>query len=292
MPAMQVIPIFHNETNTFTYVVTKDDEALIIDPVLDYSYELGRISFASLENLLEVIEKSRCKVLGVLDTHFHADHLTGSFYLKSKLGCPSIIGQGFLKNQAYFARIFGLEKVIAEGPKAYDQLVEHGQVISLGKFNIEAISVAGHTPSCMAYHIDDAVFLGDAVFMPKIGSGRTDFPGGSAYDLIHNLREHILSLPDDTRIFVGHDYPSGEAKPQNQTTVKETRQNNFMLNDNVSEEEFIVRRNERDKTLAPPRLMMQASQVNIFGGRLYFSDPHHKYLKLPLSVKPSPHFYI
>lgn len=269
---MQIKPFFHQDTKTFTYVVYKDNDAVIIDPVLDFNQSSTTIGFNALDEIVAFIEKEHLEPKVVLDTHMHADHMSGAYYLKKRLKVKSAIGRNFLTSQEYFAKYFEM----AVPKNAYDILLEEG-TSSFGQIKVKTMFTPGHTPSCAAYLIEDALFSGDALFNPELGCGRCDFVGGSALDLYNSITKKIFAENPDTRIFVGHDYPkAGEPKPE--TSVKATKEQNILINAKTSKEDFIEVRTKRDQSLSPPMLMPYAIQVNICGGKL-----PEKFLKVPIS---------
>jgi glyoxylase-like metal-dependent hydrolase (beta-lactamase superfamily II) len=260
---MQVKPFFHLESSTFTYVIydEKTLDALIIDPVLDFDPLTFKPSLTSLKEVISFIEQHSLKPQMVLDTHLHADHLTGAYYLKERLNIPSAIGKNFLISQEYFCKFYEIEKT-----DAYDLLLEEGQV-ACKNFDLKVIFTPGHTASCTAFLINNALFCGDTLFNPDIGCGRADFPLGSAQDLFYSIKK-IYNLPDSTQIFVGHDYPKDGNSPRANTSIMLSKKQNIMINDQVEEARFIYERQKRDQGLPAPRLMNFAMQVNILGGRL------------------------
>lgn len=271
---------FDNSTSTFTYVVydPQSKDAIVIDPVVDFTPESGQFSLSGINEICNFINSQKLMVRLVTDTHVHADHITGTYFLKKRLGVESAIGQGFIQVQEHFAKRYQLDMSQYERP--YDHLLSHNQQLSLGTLRLKTLHTPGHTPSCCAYLIDDALFSGDALFKPEMGCGRTDFPGGCAQTLYRSITEQIYTLPDHTRIFVGHDYPKDGQEPQPQTSVFSSKTDNVLINQTTTEQDFVKERTDRDQSLAPPRLQLFCMQINILGGQL----PDKNFLKIPITV--------
>jgi glyoxylase-like metal-dependent hydrolase (beta-lactamase superfamily II) len=281
----QVRGFFDTRTWTWTYVVydptTKD--AVVIDPVHDFDPASGRTWTASVDAVIEFVQGLGLKVHLQLETHAHADHLSGSQVLKHALWAPVAIGAAIQAVQAVFAPVFNLGDDFPADGSQFDRLIQDGEGITLGSLRIEAMSTPGHTPACMSYRIGDAVFTGDALFLPDVGVGRCDFPAGSAADLYASVTGKLYALPDDTRVFVGHDYPPAGRDPAAHTTIGASKAQNQHLRAETSEAEFVAFRTERDAGLAPPRLLLPSIQVNINAGRLPEPEDNGKrYLKIPL----------
>ncbi len=276
---IRVEPFFHQDTSTFTYVVFDEltRDALIIDPVLDFDPISAKISDDSLQIIYSFIVENKLQTQLVLDTHIHADHLTGSYIAKKHLGVKSAIGRGFLLSQAYFSLLYQIDPSAFE--PAYDDYFSHQEERLCGSLKITTLFTPGHTPTCSSYLIGDRLFVGDVLFNPSLGCGRTDFPGGSAEDLYEAVDQQIFTLPDDIRILVGHDYPSENNLPLCQSTVLEQKHHNVMLNRNLTKAEFIAKREDRDQNLALPRLFFYAMQINLLGGQL----PKDNFLKIPIT---------
>ena len=277
---------FDPATYTLTYVVYDEDsrDAVIIDPVLDYDPLASQTSVESVDELVAFVEGERLNVHFILETHAHADHLSGSQPLRKRLEAPVAIGEDIRIVQETFKNVFDLEELATDGSQ-FDKLISDGEKVSAGTLQIEAIATPGHTPACMTYKIGDAVFTGDALFMPDYGTGRCDFPRGSADDLYVSVHEKLYALPDETRVFVGHDYQPGGRDLAYETTIGESKKSNKQLTLATTKEEFIKFRTERDATLSPPRLIFQSVQVNVDAGRI--PKPHGneiRYLRLPLNL--------
>jgi len=273
-------PFFDPATWTVTYVVHDGAAAAIIDPVLDYEPKSGRTATRSAERVIEFVRAHRLRVEWILETHAHADHLSAAPYLRAQLGGRIAIGERIREVQAIFREVFNLEK---ELPK-FDYLLAERERFAIGALEAEAIHVPGHTPADMAYRIGDAVFVGDTLFMPDVGTARADFPGGDARTLYRSIRR-LLALPPETRIFVCHDYPPNGREPRWETTVGEQRAANIHVRDGVSEHEFVAMRTARDRTLEMPTLILPSIQVNIRAGELPLPEANGRsYLKIPLNA--------
>jgi glyoxylase-like metal-dependent hydrolase (beta-lactamase superfamily II) len=278
---------FDQATSTLSYVVydAQSLDAILIDPVLDYDPSASVISTNSLMRLRTYIKKNKLRVRLILDTHVHADHMSGAFYAKKIFAAPRAIGEDFRKSQAYFAPFFGLEDELKLYEPAYDFLLKHNQITTAGSLSIKTLLTPGHTPSCSSFLIDDALFVGDALFMPELGCGRTDFPGANAQTLYYSVKNYIYTCDEQTKIYVGHDYPAAQAEPRFMSTVGESKQKNIMLDNHISEEEFIFKRQQKDQTLQPPKLLIPAMQINILGGQLpQANKQEQRFLRLPLSL--------
>lgn len=278
-----ITAFFDSVTGTLTYVVADPEtrRAVIIDGVADYDPASGTLSHASADRVVEFIRSTGLTVDWVLDTHVHADHLTATPYLKDALGGRSGIGAHIADIQSLWRGVFNMPYVAADGTP-YDRLFGDGDTFSLGNIGARVIHTPGHTAADITYLIGDAAFVGDTLFMPDYGTARTDFPGGDAHTLYASIRK-IFALPDETRIFVCHDYlPETRTDIRWESTVKEQRKSNKHVHDGVSEDEFVKLRRERDAKLTTPRLLYPSLQVNIRGGHLPEPDTNGTvYLKIP-----------
>ena len=276
---------FDEATFTVTYLVADPETraAAIIDPVLDYDPKAGRTSTKSADAVLDAAKRGDFKIVWILETHAHADHISAGAYLREKTGAKIVIGEHITHTQAIFAPIFNMKGFKADGAD-FDRLVKDGEKIKLGAMDIEVLFTPGHTPACISFKIDDAVFVGDTLFMPDYGTARADFPGGDAGALYRSIKR-ILSLPPATRLFMCHDYkPAGRDHYVWETTVSEQHAKNIHIKDGVSEAEFVAMRQTRDKTLAKPVLILPAIQVNIRAGRMPAPDDNGiVYLRIPLN---------
>ncbi len=273
---------FDAATHTVTYLVwdPATRAAAVIDPVLDFDPNAGRLSTVSADAVISAAAEENLRIDWILDTHAHADHLSGADYLRRLTGAKLGIGALITKVQKAFVPLFG---VTSNAPDAhvFDLLLKEGDTLPLGNLEIRVLHTPGHTPACVTYLIDDMAFVGDTLFMPDYGTARADFPGGDAATLFRSIHK-ILALPSETRVFVGHDYlPKSRDTFVWETTVAEERASNVHVHEGVSEHDFVEMREARDKTLAAPRLILPALQVNIRAGALPPAEADGKvYLKL------------
>ena len=281
------VQAFHDtDTFTITYVVSDPETgtAAIIDPVLDYDPNSGRTSTASADAVLAYVNENKLGVAWILETHVHADHLSGAPYLREKVGGKAAIGDHVTNVQETFKGVFNLKDLATDGSQ-FDHLFADGEKFNIGGIEARVIATPGHTPACITYVIGDAAFVGDTLFMPDFGSARTDFPGGSATQLYDSIQK-ILSLPDETRLFMCHDYKApGRDEFAWETSVAEQRAANIHISDSVSREQFIEMREGRDSQLGMPKLILPSLQVNLRAGQL--PDPEDndiRYLKIPLDT--------
>ncbi|HEX7761659.1 MAG TPA: MBL fold metallo-hydrolase [Caulobacteraceae bacterium] len=276
---------FDPATFTVTYLVADPATAMaaIIDPVLDFEPKAARLSTASADAVLAAARNRGLSVRYVLETHAHADHLSAADHIRKATGAQVVIGAVITEVQKVFIPLFEAQDVVPDGG-VFDRLVADGDQLPLGELTISALHTPGHTPACVTYLIGDAAFVGDTLFMPDYGTARSDFPGGSARSLYRSIRR-ILALPPQTRVFVGHDYlPAGRSDFRWQTSVAEQRAGNVHIHDGVGEEAFVAMREARDKTLAPPTLILASLQVNIRAGALPPPSASGRvFLKLPVT---------
>ena len=278
--------IFDPSTWTVTYVVYEaaGTACAVIDSVLDYDPKSGRTSTASADKVIDFVRSKDLQVAWILETHAHADHLSAAPYLKAQLGGQTAIGAHITAVQKVFKGVFNLEADFAVDGRQFDHLLADGQSLPLGRLQLQALSVPGHTPACMAYRVGDAVFVGDTLFMPDVGSARCDFPGGDARALYKSVQK-ILSLPPQTRLFMCHDYPPEGRAVHYETTVAAQRAGNIHLKESISEDEFVRMRTARDATLAMPVLILPAVQLNIRAGEMPPPEANGvAYLKIPLNT--------
>jgi glyoxylase-like metal-dependent hydrolase (beta-lactamase superfamily II) len=277
-------------TFTLTYVVYDPQtlDAVVIDPVLDYDPLASQTSSESADALVAFVRTAGLKVHWLLETHAHADHLSAAQLLKERLGAPVAIGEKITVVQQTFKKIFDLGDDFATDGSQFDRLLRNGETLRAGALEVGVIATPGHTPACVTYRVGDAIFTGDALFMDDYGTGRCDFPNGSAADLYESVQK-LYALPDDTRVFVGHDYQPGGREVKWETTIGKSKKNNPQLRGTTTKNEFVEFRNTRDRTLAPPRLIFQSVQVNADAGRLPKPQKNGvRYLVTPLNLfRPS-----
>ena len=277
---------FDEQTFTITYLVSDavSGRAAIVDPVRDYDHRSGKVSTVSADRILATAADRRLQVDWILETHAHADHLTAAPYLKAKTGAKVVIGEHIREVQKIFKKVFNANDVSEDG-RAFDRLVRDGEKLSLGSLEIEVMHLPGHTPADVAYHIGDAVFVGDTIFMPDYGTARADFPGGDAARLYRSIRR-LLSLPLETRLFMCHDYKApGRDCYAWESTVGDERANNIHVRDGIGETEFVALRTKRDATLAAPMLLLPSVQANIRAGNFPPPDDNGvTYLRIPVRM--------
>ncbi|MGB5512676.1 MAG: MBL fold metallo-hydrolase [Woeseiaceae bacterium] len=277
---------FDEATFTVTYVVSDPAtrKAAVIDPVLDYDPAAGRTTTKSADDVIAHIRKHGFDVDWILETHVHADHLSAAPYLQEQLGGKTAIGTGVIAVQETFKNIFNAADLATDGSQ-FDQLFTDGDTFAIGDIEARVIATPGHTPACVTYVIGDSAWVGDTLFMPDFGTARTDFPGGSAPLLYQSIRK-ILALPEDTRLFMCHDYKApGRDVYAWETTVAEQRDHNVHIDKTVTQATFVERRERRDKQLGMPKLLLPAIQVNMRAGRLPEQEANGiRYLKIPLDT--------
>jgi len=286
MSTPSVTAFFDEATFTVTYVVADPDSAhaAIVDPVLDYDPASGRTSTASADKAADFVSDNGLNVDWILETHVHADHLSAAPYLREKLGGKVAIGRHVAAVQETFKSVFDIEDLATDGSQ-FDHLFEDGDEFRVGSIAGSVIATPGHTPACVTYVIGDAAFVGDTLFMPDFGTARTDFPGGDA-GMLYDSIQRIFSLPDDTRLFMCHDYKApGRDEFAWQTSVAEQRKSNIHINQSVSRDEFVAMREGRDAELGMPRLILPSIQVNVRAGQLPDAAANGvRYLKIPLNA--------
>ena len=278
--------LFHEPSSTVSYIVAcpETGRAAVVDPVLDYDIYSGRTETAFAERLVERVRERGLSVEWILETHVHADHLSAGAFLKQALGGRTAIGGHIVDVQAVFKDIYNLPPEFLTDGSQFDRLFGDEERFRLGRVPARVLHTPGHTPACVTYVIGDAAFTGDTVFMPDFGTARCDFPGGDAAALYRSARR-ILSLPPETRIFVGHDYAPGGRAVAWETTVEEERRANRHVRDGIDEQAFVAMRTERDKVLDVPALLLPSIQVNMRGGDLPEPESNGRaYLKIPLNA--------
>lgn len=282
----RVESFFDPATFTFTHVVYDHDggHAAIVDPVLDFDARSGRTSHHSADAVVAFVQAHRLHVDWILETHAHADHLSAAVILRERVGGRIAIGRAITAVQTVFKDLFHLEPEFPTDGSQFDHLLDEAERFKVGDLDAQAWHVPGHTPADMAYRIGDAVFVGDTLFAPDVGTARCDFPGGNARTLFQSIQK-LLSLPEDTRLFLCHDYPPTDRPVSPVTTVKQQRRHNIHVHDGVTEDEFVALREARDATLAMPNLILPSIQVNIRAGAMPPPESDGRcYLKLPIDV--------
>jgi glyoxylase-like metal-dependent hydrolase (beta-lactamase superfamily II) len=278
--------IFDKPTWTVTYVVHQGPgtACAIIDSVLDYDPKSGRTKTESADRVIDYVRANHLNVAWILETHAHADHLSAAPYLKQNLGGKTAIGDHIAQVQDVFKGIFNLEPGFRTDGSQFDHLLADEEVFQIGDLMGKVVYVPGHTPACVAYEIGDAVFVGDTMFMPDVGTARCDFPGGDAKTLYGSVRK-LLSLPPQTRLFMCHDYPPNHREVAFETTVAEQREKNIHVHDGISEAQFVEMRTKRDATLEMPMLILPAVQINIRAGEMPPKESNGiAYVKIPLNA--------
>lgn len=282
---------YHAPTNTWTHVVADPatNAAAIIDPVLDFDPASGRVWSEHAQGVLAHVRTAALHVDWILETHAHADHLTGADWLKRQLargGTPRVaIGAGIVAVQQHFKEVFALDDGFAADGSQFDHLFADGERFRIGNLEAQALATPGHTSDGVSYLVGDAVFVGDTLFAPNGGTGRCDFPGADAASQYRSIRR-LYDLPDATQVFLCHDYPAPGAEPLAQTTVGAEKAGNTQLRAETSEADYVAFRHKRDATLAVPRLLYPSLQVNIRAGRLPAADSSGRvYLHLPLRIE-------
>jgi glyoxylase-like metal-dependent hydrolase (beta-lactamase superfamily II) len=282
----EISAFFDEPTNTVSYLVADPvtKRAAVIDPVLDYDHRSGKAATKSADTILAAAKEEGFEIEWVLETHAHADHLSGAPYIKIKTGAKVGIGEHIRDVQKIFRPVFNATDLKGDGSE-FDHLFKDGETFKLGELDVEVMHVPGHTPADVAYKIADAVFVGDTLFMPDYGTARADFPGGSARQMYRSIKR-LLDLPPETRLFMCHDYKApGRDHYAWETTVAEERRENPQVRDGISEEEFVAMREARDAKLEAPLLLMPSIQVNIRAGKLPPAEANGvRYLKIPVKL--------
>jgi glyoxylase-like metal-dependent hydrolase (beta-lactamase superfamily II) len=282
---MKIEHFFDKDTATFTYVVNdpKTSKCAIIDSVLDFDMNAGKTTTVSADKVIAYVKEQGLNVEWILETHIHADHLSASHYLKEKLGGKIGIGEHIKQVLTFWVPLFNNAHDTPLDGSQFDRLFKDGETFTLGSIDVKVMHTPGHTPACLTYLMEDAAFVGDTIFMPYVGTARTDFPGGNAKTLYHSIQK-LLSLAENTRIFTCHDYPPQGQSEHYVSTVAEQKAKNSMVHDGVSEAEYVAARNAKDVGKAVPRLLLPSIQVNLRAGDL--GDPENnsiKYIKIPLN---------
>lgn len=281
----RVKAFFDKVTGTISYVVYDQPEgrAAIIDPVLDYDPKSGRTKTFIADQLIDFVRTLHLTVDWILETHAHADHLSSAHYLKQHLGGKVAIGEHIQDVQRIFKSLFNLDEEFRQDGSQFDHLFKEGESFLIGQLKAQVLFVPGHTPADMAYQIGDAVFVGDTLFMPDVGTARCDFPGGNAHTLYHSIKK-LLSLPEQTRLFMCHDYPPEYREPTWECTVADQRHYNIHVHDGIDEAAFVKMRQARDAKLEMPVLILPSVQVNIRAGEMPPPESNGKrYFKIPIN---------
>ncbi|NIC06769.1 MBL fold metallo-hydrolase [Billgrantia bachuensis] len=281
-----VTHFFDEATNTFSYVVQDPDSSAcaILDSVLDFDYAAGRTDIRSADDIAAFVRDNGLEVAWILETHIHADHLSAAPYLHETLGGTTGIGSGIVDMQQMFGKIFNAGSEFARDGSQFDCLFDEGDTFSIGKLAGRVLHTPGHTPACLTYVIGDAAFVGDTLFMPDYGTARCDFPGGDARTLYRSIQK-VLALPDETRLFLCHDYKAPEREEyRHETSVADQRAHNVHVHEGISEEAFVKMRTERDATLDMPKLILPSVQVNMRAGHMPPAEDNGQvYLKVPIN---------
>lgn len=285
---MEVKAFFDAPTFTLTFVVWDEasKDAVVIDSVLNYDPLSSQTSTESLDELSGYVRENGLKVHYALETHAHADHLSGAQLLKKRFNAKTAIGEHITAVQEVFKGVFDLGDALATDGSQFDKLIAHGETLQAGSLEVKAIGTPGHTPACLTFQIGDALFTGDALFMHDYGTGRCDFPSGSASDLYDSIQDRLYSFPDATRVFPGHDYMPDDRDLAWETTIGKSKAENPHLRPETALEEFVSLREARDKALDAPRLLFQSVQFNISGGELPPPGATGiRYFKIPVNMR-------
>lgn len=282
---MKIQPFFHADTATITYIVTDEEtnQCAIIDSVLDYNLQSGKISYESVQQVIDYVHQNHLQVSWILETHVHADHLTASSYLKEKVGGRIGIGEGIRQVLSHWVPVFNISHDTPTDGSQFDHLFKDNETFLIGNMPVTCWKTPGHTPSCVSYLIKDAIFVGDTIFMPYVGTSRTDFPGGDAQILYESI-QRILALPDETRVFTGHDYPLDGNLPAWESTVGQQKKENILVHEEITQEQYVQKRNQRDQGKPVPRLIIPSLQVNLRAGKWGIPEENGvHYIKVPVN---------
>ena len=290
---MHIEAFYDKSTGTLTYVVhdAASKDAIVIDPVLDYEPQSSSTATIAVDKILAFLRQNSLNVRMIVETHAHADHLSSAQFVKREYpGAVVAIGEGITRSQKTFKKIFDLPETFATDGSQFDRVLSDGETVRVGSLTFEVIATPGHTPGCSSYRFGRHVFTGDALFVPDYGTGRCDFPGGSAADQFDSVTQRLYSLPDDTVTYVGHDYMPGGRELRYSATLAEQKKSNVHVRTTTSKEEFVTNKQAADEKKSAPRLLFQSVQVNIAAGRLPEPSANGvRYLKIPINVFPPKH---
>lgn len=290
---MQIEAFYDRSTGTLTYLVYDDvsQDAIVIDPVLDYEPRSSSTATIAVDRILAFLKDKQLNVKMIAETHAHADHLSGAQFIKQEHPDAQVaIGKRITRSQERFKEVFDLPETFPTDGSQFDRLLEDGETVHVGTLTFEVIATPGHTPVCNSYRFGEHVFTGDALFMPDYGTGRCDFPGGSAAAQFDSVTQRLYTLPDETVTYVGHDYMPGGRELKYVATISEQKARNVHVRATTSKEEFVRNKQAADGKKAAPRLLFQSVQVNIAAGRL--PAPHRnqiRYLRIPINIFPPKH---
>ncbi len=285
MISPEVIGFHDSSSGTISYVVKDPDskKSAVIDSVLDFDHSSGRTSTHNADKIISFIEKNKLDLEWIIETHVHADHLSGAPYIQEKIGGKIGIGEHICTVQNVFGKIFNEGTEFQRDGSQFDKLFKDGDKYTIGSLNARVMHTPGHTPACMVHIIENSAFVGDTLFMPDGGTARADFPGGNARDLYKSIKK-VLELPSATKLFICHDYGPGGRDIAWETTVGEQRKNNVHVKDGISEDDFVKTRETRDASLSMPKLIVPATQINMRAGSLPEEENNGvSYIKLPIN---------
>ena len=283
---MNVETFYDDQTSTFTYVLFDpiSKESAVIDSVADFDIFSGRVSTLSADKVINFITQNQLTNKWILETHVHADHITAAHYLKAKIGGKIGIGSGIKTVLDMWVDIFETSNDTPRDGSQFDVLFEEGDTFNIGRFEVSVWHTPGHTPACASYLVDGKAFVGDTMFAPNLGTARCDFPGGSAEQL-YNTIQRLFTLPDDTTVYLAHDYPKDGAAPQSTVSIKEAKETNAQIRPEVTLQEYVEKREARDATLAVPKLLLPSIQANLRNGQ--FGSPSEggkQFIKIPVNT--------
>ena len=283
---MNVETFYDNKTATFTYVLfdPTSKECGVIDSVADYDIFSGRASMESADKVIDFVNQNQLKNKWILETHVHADHITAAHYLKSKIGGKIGIGSGIKTVLDTWLDVFETANDTPSDGSQFDVLFEEGDTFNIGEYEVKVWHTPGHTPACASFLVDGKIFVGDTMFAPNLGTARCDFPGGSAEQL-YNTIQRFFTLPDDTTVYLGHDYPKEGAAPLSTVSIREAKETNKQIRPDVTLQEYVEKREARDATLAVPKLLLPAIQANLRNGQFgEKSEGGKQFIKIPVNA--------